>query len=114
MSSSNYEDTGTRIVSGKNGLGCKLAPIESIYCEIQVLDPGRKLRYTQIWRENASIVEEPIIEKWKDFPFINESNKKCGSVRVTWVISSVSGVDIYNDEVLLLFKKAMARCIIYN
>jgi DNA topoisomerase II len=106
MTSSNYDDDTKRNVAGRNGIGAKIAPIFSSWFELDVRDPSRKLRYTQVWRENASVVDEPIVEPWTDFSVVD--GKRCGSVRVSWVVSPASGVSSYSPEVLGLFRKAVA------
>lgn len=106
LTSSNYNDDQERTTVGKNGVGGHLLPIFSSYFDLEDLDPQRKLRYTQVWRRNASVVEPPIIEKWATFPVAD--GRKCGSVRVTWVLSPKSGVAEYSEDVLKLFRKIVA------
>jgi DNA topoisomerase-2 len=107
--SSNYDDDGKRTVVGRNGVGGHLIPIESTVCELEVLDPSRRLRYTQRWLDNAAVVEEPIVERWTIFPMSEEDvPRRCGSVRVTWVLSDAAGVEEYSADVLSLFKKGVA------
>jgi DNA topoisomerase-2 len=61
--SSNYDDTEKRTVGGLNGYGAKLTNVFSKMFKIEVAD-GSKM-YSQIWRNNMSICEEPVIKASK-------------------------------------------------
>jgi len=61
--STNYDKEEKKIVGGKNGYGFKLVLIFSKWGKIETVDHTRKLKYTQVFRDNLSIIEEPIIEK---------------------------------------------------
>lgn len=63
LSSSNYDDSKKRTTGGLNGLGAKLTNIYSTEFIIETVSSGEK--YTQIFRENMSIIEKPKIEKTK-------------------------------------------------
>jgi len=59
--SSNYKQKN-KIVGGKNGFGAKLTNIFSKEFIIETVDAIEKKKYTQVFRNNLSIVENPVIE----------------------------------------------------
>ena len=61
MSSSNYDEDKARTEAGVNGFGAKLTNIFSKYFKVTIGDPHNEALYTQIWRENMKIKEEPKI-----------------------------------------------------
>jgi DNA topoisomerase-2 len=108
--SSNYDDSKKRVVVGKNGVGGHLLPIQATLFTLDVTDPAKKLKYRQIWRDNASKVDDPTIVPWSTFT-VGHNGKPCGSVRVDWVLSSVSsasGIDYYSPSLLRHFKRCLA------
>ena len=64
LTSTNYDDTKDRVVGGRNGYGAKLANIYSKLFSIEILDSENKVRYTQKWSENMSVVSEPLLRKY--------------------------------------------------
>ena len=69
LTSGNYNKEEEKITGGKNGFGAKLTNIFSTYFEIETIDRHRKLKYKQVYRDNMSIKEEPVIEKYKENPY---------------------------------------------
>ena len=69
LTSGNYNKEEEKITGGKNGFGAKLTNIFSTYFEVQTIDRNRKLKYKQVYRDNMSVKEEPIIEKYKESPY---------------------------------------------
>lgn len=61
--SSNYNDEEKRLVGGQNGYGVKLAVAYSKAFEVRTFDSERKILYTQRFRDNMSVIEDPIIQK---------------------------------------------------
>ena len=61
--SSNYDDTEKRTVGGLNGYGAKLTNVFSKSFKIEIADS--KNSYTQIWRNNMSTCDEPVIKSSK-------------------------------------------------
>ena len=57
LTSRNYKVTG-KIVGGKNGYGAKLANIFSKEFYVEVVDKGRKLKYTQTFKNNMPMLAE--------------------------------------------------------
>lgn len=63
LTSTNFSESEQRITGGTHGLGAKLTNIFSKKFEIEVIDAKRNLRYTQVFRDNLTTIEEPKIEK---------------------------------------------------
>ena len=115
--STNYNKEEKKIVGGKNGFGVKLIFIWSEWAEIETVDSKRKLIYTQTFRDNLNIIEEPIIKKYSkksytkisfklDFKRLKYSlDKDIMSVfdRRIMDIAMLAGIKVsYNDEVIKL------------
>jgi DNA topoisomerase-2 len=64
LTSTNYDDTQARVVGGRNGYGAKLANIYSSLFKIDIQDSENKVHYTQVWTDNMSKVEEPVIKRY--------------------------------------------------
>lgn len=97
LTSTNYSDE-KKIVGGKNGLGVKLVIIWSSYAKIETVDGERQLKYTQVYRNNLSIIEPPVITSYKKKPYT--------SVTFTpdYQRLGISGLD---DSMIKLFEKRM-------
>ena len=65
MTSTNYKKSEKKIVGGKNGFGFKLVLIYSTWGKIETVDHIRKLKYTQVFKDNLSTIEPPRITKAK-------------------------------------------------
>lgn len=63
MSGSNFDDTEERLTVGQNGVGVSLLNIFSKYFKVEIHDKDENKSYKQIWRDNMSKVEKPIIKK---------------------------------------------------
>ena len=63
LSSSNYDDSKKRTTGGLNGLGAKLTNIYSKEFVIETVSSGKK--YTQVFKNNMSIIEPPVISSCK-------------------------------------------------
>lgn len=61
LTSSNYDKTVIRMGCGRNGYGAKLVNIFSKLFTVEVGDPIRKLKYTQVWQNNMDVRREPTI-----------------------------------------------------
>lgn len=61
LTSTNYDKPG-KTVGGKNGYGAKLANIFSTNFIVETIDTDNKKKYTQEFKDNMSIICEPIIE----------------------------------------------------
>lgn len=63
MSSTNYDDEEKRRSSGRNGYGSKITNTMSKMFKVETQDEKLGLHFTQVWRENMSIVEPPVVVK---------------------------------------------------
>lgn len=63
--STNYDKEEQKIVGGMNGLGAKLAIILSEYASIRTIDSVRGLEYFQEFRDNLSVINNPVVKKTK-------------------------------------------------
>jgi len=95
--STNYNKDEQKIVGGKNGYGVKLIFIWSTFGEIETLDHIRGLRYKQQFRNNMSIIEDPIIAKVKSSKSFTKITFKPDYTRL--------GIQTLTPEMSLLFKK---------
>lgn len=66
--SSNYSDTNRHGV-GTHGIGCKAVTTFSKWCKLITVDVVRKLKYTQIYKDNLNIIEPPVIEEYSGESF---------------------------------------------
>jgi len=69
LTSGNYNKAEEKITGGKNGYGAKLTNIFSTYFKIETVDRLNKLKYSQVYRDNMTVKEEPIIESYAEAPF---------------------------------------------
>lgn len=75
LTSTNYAKDGKglkrkdRTVGGKNGYGAKITNIFSKEFTIETVDSARKLLYRQTWRDNMTVCEEPVIERFTKRPY---------------------------------------------
>ena len=63
LTSTNYNENEERITGGKNGYGAKLANIFSKWFKVETVDLITKKRFSQCFRDNMNIREEPVISK---------------------------------------------------
>ncbi|CDW75314.1 dna gyrase topoisomerase a subunit family protein [Stylonychia lemnae] len=73
LTSSNYDDNKKKVTGGRNGFGAKLANIFSNKFIIETQDSKNQKYYKQVWKDNMSVREEPIIKpigKGEDFTCI--------------------------------------------
>ena len=47
----------------------KLTNIFSTYFKVETVDRVNQLKYTQIYRDNMTVKEEPVVEKYTERPF---------------------------------------------
>jgi len=98
-SSSNYNDSEERKVSGRNGVGAKLTNIFSKEFSIIVADSVRQKIYKQTWRENMTQKDQPIIDEYEGDPY----------VQVTYTLDFARfKYEEYPDEAVNLFARYAA------
>jgi DNA topoisomerase-2 len=69
LTSTSYDSTDRRYKCSRNGYGVKLVNLFSNMMQITTVDSKRKKKYTQIFRNNMSIVEDAVITKCSKKPF---------------------------------------------
>ena len=69
LTSSNYDKDEKKITGGKNGFGAKLTNIFSKKFKLTTIDHEKKLKYEQIFEDNMSIKNKPIITKCTEKPY---------------------------------------------
>lgn len=62
LTSTNYDKDEKKLVGGKNGYGVKLVNIFAKKLEIEIVDSGRKVLYTQTFSENMTKASTPVIK----------------------------------------------------
>ena len=67
--SSNYNDKEERLNVGRNGIGIKIANIFSTEFRVETVDFVKKKKYTQVFRENMNVVEQPRIASFSGDPY---------------------------------------------
>ena len=65
----NYDKEEKKIVGGKNGFGAKLIFIWSTEGELETVDHVRGLKFTQKYRNNLDVIEDPVIKKYRGKPY---------------------------------------------
>jgi DNA topoisomerase-2 len=65
LTSTNYDEKEQKLVGGKNGYGVKLVNIFSKKFKLCIVDTTRKLKYEQIFENNMTKINEPIIKPCK-------------------------------------------------
>jgi len=71
--STNYKKDEEKIVGGKNGFGFKLVLIYSLWGKIETVDARRRLKYTQEFKDNLSVICKPNVTKSRKSPYTKVS-----------------------------------------
>lgn len=97
LTSSNYDDEEKKVTGGKNGFGAKLTNIYSTFFKVETVDHIRKIKYTQVYRNQMNEIGEPTIEEeYKGEPF----------TRITFVPDYAKfKLDDLTQDFINLFKK---------
>lgn len=110
MTSSNYDKTQKRTMSGTYGLGAKCSNLFSTYFKIDIINKLEGVKFSQVWKNNMSIVSEPKIES------INPDQYPSSSTTITYIcdFSRFYDDDLqfgfstkreYTNEIMLAFAK---------
>lgn len=95
--STNFDDTEERTVSGRNGLGVKLLNVFSKKFSVTGVDPSSKRQFVQKWENNMRLVKPPNI---------TVSTLKTGSTEVSWIPDfELFGMKCYTDDVYNLYMR---------
>lgn len=65
LTSANYNKDEKKLVGGKNGYGVKLVNIFAKEMAIEIVDQPRGLVYSQLFKNNMTEIEKPVIKKSK-------------------------------------------------
>ena len=101
--SSNYDDTQERKRNGCNGVGIKLVNIFSTKFCIEIVN--NKQKYTQVYKNNMSIIEQPIIKtvNSKDYVYIK-----------FWLDTKKFNFDNINEDTKLMIYKRTFDTSLFN
>jgi DNA topoisomerase-2 len=95
--STNFDDTEERTVSGRNGLGVKLLNVFSKSFKVKGIDPTNKKAFYQEWSNNMRDVKPPKI---------TSSQLKNGFTEVSWVPDfEVFNINGYTDDIIGLYTR---------
>jgi len=103
LTGSNFDDDERKTTGGRNGYGAKLANIFSLSFIIECVDTSRSLKFKQVFRNNMSIAEEPVIKS------CTASEMKAGDyVSITFSpdLARFKMASLDDDTVALLSKRA--------
>lgn len=96
LTSSHYDEV-IRTSGGTFGLGIKLTAIFSKYFKVEIGDPKNKKKYTQIYENNLSKINKPVIENY---------NKNNGYVKIIFKPDlELFKIDNLSDDMISLFKR---------
>jgi len=70
LTSTNYDKEEKKLVGGKNGYGVKLVNIFAKQLTLTIIDGKRQLKYTQVFENNMSKINEPEIKASKIKPYV--------------------------------------------
>jgi DNA topoisomerase-2 len=103
LTGSNFDDDEKKTTGGRNGYGAKLANIFSTEFIVECLDSKQGIKFTQTFRNNMSVTEDPIIQK------VTPAEKKKGDyTKITFCpdLARFKMSELDNDTVALLSKRA--------
>lgn len=97
LTGSNYDDTISRTVSGKNGVGAKVCNVFSTSFTVEGYDPINKRTFKQTWENNMKNAGEV---------FVQENQKGTAFTKVTYTPDfSRFGLESYTDDLISLYTK---------
>lgn len=104
LTGSNYDDSEERFTGGRNGYGAKCTNIYSNYFKVETQDGTNK--YTQVWRNNMTECDPPVIKKQKGKSF----------TKITFIpdLPRFGFKKLSKDIVSLLEKRAYDACACTN
>ena len=93
--STNFDDTEERTVSGRNGLGIKLLNVFSKKFTVKGVDPALKKQFVQEWSNNMRTITPPKI---------TSTSLKTGFTEVSWIPDfEAFGLTAYSDDIFNLY-----------
>lgn len=99
--SSNYDDDKERKRNGCNGVGIKLANIFSKKFYVEIVNNNQK--YTQTYKNNMSVIEDPVINKSKKKDYVY--------IKFYLDVERFKLSEIDNDTQLMIYKRAYDTCL---
>jgi DNA gyrase/topoisomerase IV subunit B len=102
LSSSNYEVD--RHDAGTNGIGGKATNIFSLWFQVVIHDSIRHLKYSQIWKNNMTECNEPLIEPYEGKKSSVQVSFTLDFARFGYLIPEESGGG-YPEEVFALYAR---------
>ena len=98
LTSTNYNENEERITGGKNGYGAKLANIFSKWFKVETVDLITKKRFSQCFRDNMNVREDPVISK------VNAREKSITKVSFLPDFERF-GLSGWSDDMINIFKR---------
>ncbi len=69
LTSANYDDKEEKVIGGQNGIGAKACNVFSKHFVLETVDAKRKKLYTQHFRDNMSVREQPTVKTCAKKPY---------------------------------------------
>mmetsp|Transcript_37329 Transcript_37329/g.93759 ORF Transcript_37329/g.93759 Transcript_37329/m.93759 type:complete len:1470 (+) Transcript_37329:226-4635(+) len=96
LTSDNYDDSQKKVTGGRNGYGAKLTNVFSTKFIVECGDSNHRLKFTQVFSDNMSQRDEPLIEPYEGADF----------TRVTfWPDLKIFGMKKIEDDIFSLMAK---------
>ena len=93
LTSTNYNKNEQKVVGGKNGYGAKLTNIFSKSFKLETVDFHRKKKYTQLFRGNMKVIQNPKISDYSGKPY----------TKITWTADFKRfGIENYSEDMINL------------
>jgi DNA topoisomerase-2 len=97
LTGSNYDDTISRTVSGKNGVGAKVCNVFSTIFTVEGYDPINSKTFSQTWENNMKTAGEAIV---------HEKKKGTAYTKVTYIPDFKRfGLECYSEDLIALYTK---------
>ena len=96
LTSTNYNKDEKKVVGGKNGYGAKLTNIFSKSFKLETVDHKRKKKYSQLFRGNMKIIQNPKISDYSGKPY----------TKITWTADFKRfGIENYSEDMINLMMR---------
>ena len=96
LTSTNYNKDEQKVVGGKNGYGAKLTNIFSKSFKLETVDAKRKKKYTQLFRGNMKVIQNPKISDYSGKPY----------TKITWTADLKRfGIENYSEDMINLMMR---------
>ena len=96
LTGGNFNDDEKKVTGGRNGYGAKLTNIYSKEFSVETADKSVKKKFSQTWRDNMSVAEDPIITNYNGSEY----------TQITYTPDlSLFGMDGFDDDIMALMEK---------